>query len=288
VASLPYSATPFAGKVAVVFGAARPPYVGRALAVRLATGGADVAVIDRVVEPDADGRLPDTACCTAGELEELADSLRAMGRKAIVAHADPSDFDAVHAAVAAAERDLGPVTLCATVSGGTGAPIGDGALLTVSEEAFDRAIALNLKGAWVVARAAAAAMVAGGRPGAIAVMSSFATHTGGLNVGAFSAAKAGANRIVSKMAEELAPHRIRVNAASPLGINPTGGRSNPQFLHMAADAGTTVDDYPRQRFVAGRYQDPDETAAVLAFLLSDDASFVNGVTVDVAGGGFKV
>jgi 3-oxoacyl-[acyl-carrier protein] reductase len=119
-------------------------------------------------------------------------------------------------------------------------------------------------------------------------MSSFATHTGGLNVGAFSAAKAGANRIVSKMAEELAPHRIRVNAASPLGVNPTGGRSNPQFLNMAADAGTTVDDYPREKLVAGRYQDPDETAAVMAFLLSDDASFVNGVTIDVAGGGFRV
>ena len=91
-------------------------------------------------------------------------------------------------------------------------------------------------------------------------------------------------RLTETLAIELGPHGIRVNAVCPLGVRPTGSGGNPGLERLAAGAGGSLDGWVRSTIPLGRMQEPDETAAVAVFLCSDDASFVSGESITVAGG----
>jgi NAD(P)-dependent dehydrogenase (short-subunit alcohol dehydrogenase family) len=270
----------FTGKVAWVAGAARPPGIGRAVAIGLARLGADVACVD--VVDDAAG-VEQSFRVRRDALEATADAVRAEGRRALVLPVDLTDPDAVAASVATTVAELGRLDAGCNLSGGTGPAIGNGPLVDLDPAGWSAALEANLTAAWLGARACARHMVEQGSGGAIVNLSSSAALVAEPGFGAFAAARAGLVRMTEGMARELGPDGIRVNAVCPLGVSPaTGG--NPGLVAGATRGGRSLDDWARARIPLGRLQAPEETANVVIFLASDAASFVSGQSILVAGG----
>lgn len=271
------------GKVALVTGAARPPGLGHATALRLAAEGADVVCVDAPPGGDADA---DSDAVAPGALDQLAKEISGMGRRAIALASDLSDEAAVDAVVAGAVDELGRIDVCCHLGGGTGPRLGTGPLVEIDEAAWDRCMTANLVTPWLVARACAVQMVAQGTGGAITLLSSYAVRNTPEGFGAFSAARAGVVRLVEVLAVELAAAGVRANAVLPLGVEPTDV-PNPGLEQLLRDRGESREHWARRAIPMGRLQAADETAAVFAFLSSDDASFVSGQAVNVAGGAVR-
>ena len=270
------------GKVALVTGAARRRGIGRATALRLAREGADVACLD-IARPYDD--FPDYALASGDELDEVVAEVQALGRRAVAVRADVSKWDEVGAAVAETVDELGGVDLCCNVAGGAGFGMGAGPLLQITEAEWDRVLDVNLKGTWMVARACAERMLAGGRGGRIVNVSSQAGKLGWPMLGAYSAAKAGVILLTQVLARELGPSGITVNAVCP-GTVDTDLLNKDRQLELMMD---TMNEGGFEAWVAreiplGRLETGDDVAAAIAFLCSDDAGYITGEAVNVSGG----
>src|SRR6059036_3789635 len=252
----------FAGRIAVVTGAASG--IGKATALRLAREGAAVAAVDRHL---------------AGA-EETAAAIRAAGGTARAFACDVADSAQVVAAARAIERELGPVDVLANVAG-----IGDavGTDITELDDArWNQVLAVNLSGALFWCRALLPGMAARGY-GAVVSVSSLAGRSKSANGGpAYTASKAGLLGLTRHLAFDYGPRGVRVNAICPGGVDTPmlrAGRSNEppdvRTNRLAAYAWFM----PIKRLSTA-----DEQAAAIAFLASDDASYINGVSLDVNGG----
>jgi 3-oxoacyl-[acyl-carrier protein] reductase len=257
----------FVGRVALVTGAASG--IGRATALRLAGEGAAVAVIDR----DAEGA------------EQTASEICASGAKAKAFVCDVGHSERVTEVAAAAERDLGPVDVLANVAG-IGDPAAAGRIAEITDERWNMVLAVNLGGPFFFCRALLPGMAERGR-GAIVNVSSLAgrskSATGGLS---YSSSKAGLLGLTRHLAFDYGPRGIRVNAICP------GGVDTPMLRAGAATASANPDE-AGVRMTAYQYfmpikrlSTPEEQAAAILFLASDDASYINGVALDVNGGLF--
>jgi NAD(P)-dependent dehydrogenase (short-subunit alcohol dehydrogenase family) len=172
----------------------------------------------------------------------------------------------------AAARRAGPVDLLVN-NAGVSIPQ---PFLETTVEAFDRTIAVNLRAALVIAQVVAASMIERGRAGAIVNISSQASMVGLADHAAYCASKGALDQLTRVMALELGPHRIRVNAVNPtVTLTPMGqmawgdpAKSEPMKAKI-----------PLRRFAA-----PIDVAQAVAFLLSDEAAMIHGVTLPVDGG----
>ena len=235
----------FDSKRALVTGAGKG--IGREIALLLAQCGATVVAISR----------------TPADLASLAQQI---GGEMIVA--DVADAEAARAAA----RRAGPIDLLVN-NAGVSFPE---PFLDTTTEAFDATIAVNVRAALIISQIVAAGMIQRGHGGAIVNVSSQASMVGLADHTAYCASKGALDQLTRVMALELGPHRIRVNAVNPtVTLTPMGEMawSDP---HKSAAM--------KAKIPLGRFARPIDVAHAVAYLLSDRAAMIHGVTLPVDGG----
>lgn len=241
------------GRVAIVTGAARG--IGRATAQRLLAEGAKVVVSDI----DVDKLNLSVAEIGAGE-------------RVLALHADVANRADVIKLIEAAVQHFGAIDIMVNNAGI--APVVE--FLDVTEELLDRVLSVNLKGAFYGTQAAGRQMIAQGKGGVIINMSSINSGLANPSVAPYAISKGGMNQVTSTAAVAFASHGIRVVGVGPGTI----------MTDMVAGAFVNSAGHHAilSRTPLGRYGEASEIAAVVAFLASDDASYLTGETVYVDGG----
>lgn len=239
-------------KSVIITGAARG--IGRAIALRLAAAGYQIAV---------------NYAASAGAAEQLVEQISQMGGKAIAVQADVSEFDQAAMLIKHTKDQLGDVYALINNAGITR----DGLLARMKEADFDRVIATNLKGAFNCLRHAAPVMMRQ-RIGRIVNISSVAGVSGNAGQINYSAAKAGMIGLTKSAAKELAGRNICVNAIAP-GL-------------VETDMTAAMPEKAREELLAhvplARMAKPEEIAALTEFLLGADAGYITGQVLVVDGG----
>jgi NAD(P)-dependent dehydrogenase (short-subunit alcohol dehydrogenase family) len=257
--------------IALITGAAGD--IGRAAARRLAQQGWSLSLVDH---PSVWAALDETRReCTT------------LGAPAWIDTFDVIDAAAVHRSVHACRDTIGVPTALFNNAGY------QGTFERIDRYPYDdaqRVFEVNVIGAFTVLSAVSAAMVAAGVPGSIVSSASMAGVTGAPNMSAYSASKAAIIGLTKSAAKDLAPAGIRVNAVSPAFIGPGRMWDNQVASQTAAPSPYYADDpseVARQMIRTvplGRYGSTDEVARVVSFLLSDDASYVTGINIEISGG----
>ena len=240
------------GKVAFVTGASRG--IGRAIALTLAEAGADVAV---------------NYAGNAAAAEEVAAEIRKMGRRALILQGDVSQTEAAASMLDAVVAEFGRCDILVNNAGITR----DGLLMRMKEEDWDAVLNTNLKGVFNCTKAALKYMMKQ-RSGKIVNIASVVGIMGNAGQANYAAAKAGCIGFTKSVAKEVASRGITVNAVAP-GL-------------IATDMTSVLPDKVIEEMAAGiplkRAGQPVDVAKAVLFLVSDDAAYITGQTLNVDDG----
>lgn len=251
------------GKVALVTGAGQG--IGRAIALRLASDGADIAIVD--VNP--------------GKMESVAEEVRHLGRKASVFKADVTKRDEVYAAVSHVEKELDGFDIMVNNAGiAQIQPIAD-----VTQEEFDQIIQVNVAGVLWGIQAAAAKFKEREQKGKIISASSIAGHEGFPLLGVYSATKFAVRALTQAAAKEFASDGITVNAYSPgvVGTDMWVEIDRRMAEITGAKIGESYDKFVGG-IALGRAQTPEDVAAFVSYLAGPDSDYMTGQAPMIDGG----
>lgn len=241
--------------------------IGRAIAIRLAEAGADVAIFD--IFP--------------ARAEEAAARVREAGRRALAIPGDVMDSDALRAAIDRTAEEFGRLDILANNAGGVSAR----PFLDQSERSMRKHIDINLMSMLVATQAAAKHMVAGGRGGSIVNVASIEASRAAPNFAVYAACKAGMLSFTKSMAVELSGHGIRVNCIAPdHTVTPgnQGNRAGPVDRASWKQHSAEAIDAMNRLIPLGREGVDMECGDAALFLSSPMASYITGVLLPVDGG----
>lgn len=238
------------GKTALVTGASRG--IGRAIALRLAEDGANVAVI---------------YAGSADKAEAVVNEITALGVNAKAYRCNVADSAAVNETVKAVTNDLGKIDILVNNAGITR----DGLMLRMKDEDFDAVLDTNLKGAFNMIRACYSGFIRK-KSGRIINISSVSGIMGNAGQANYSASKAGVIGLTKSVARELASRGITCSAVAP-------GFIQTDMTENLGDNNPLLNSIP-----LGRMGKPEDIAAAVAFLASDSAAYITGEVLKVDGG----
>ena len=259
------------GKIALVSGAARGQ--GRSHAVRLAQEGAHIIAFDLC-------RQLDTVPYPLAAPEDLAETVKLvkdLDRRIMASEADVRDLAAVQALIDEGVREFGRLdVVCANA--GIGTVVEN--TWTMSEDEWEEMIAVDLTGVWKTVKAAVPAMLQAGNGGSIVITSSAAGLKGMTGAAHYVSAKHGLVGLMRTLANELAPHFIRVNTVHPTGVN------TPMIVNdfMAQALSSADNSVNLQNALPVEMVEPVDISNAIVWLASDEARYVTGVSLPVDAG----
>ena len=269
------------GKVALVTGAGGKNGIGRAIATRLAKEGADVAVNDITEHPYAADQTEWQG------LPDVVREIKAMGRRAISVVADVSDAKQVGEMVDKTVAHFGKIDIlvnnAGTIAGKDRVPVVD-----LAEEDWDRVQRVNVKGVFLCSQAVARHLIAQGTGGKIINMSSVTGKQGSARYAAYSASKFAVIGLTQSLAHELAPYHVNVNAICPSLVDTERvGHLASALMPEDLPADEQRAEFARRNVAAvplGRLAEGTDVAKMAAFLASDEAVYLTGLSITVSGG----
>lgn len=264
----------FAGKTMLVTGGTSG--IGKAACLRAGAEGANVVVVGR----------------NAQRGQAVVDEIVQGGGKAVFMAADMTSEASITALFEQIDKLVGPVDLAVNNAG----VVGHGERIDeMPTEEWNRVINTNLSGVFFCCREESKRMIARGQGGAIVNVASVAGLTGFYRATAYVASKHAVNGLTKAMASDLAPFNIRVNSINPANTTtPLTDASAAEVkakLGAAMASGKSLDEAKADTMIGGktmalikRNSEPEEQAAAILYLLSDDASFITGAAVGTDGG----
>lgn len=269
------------GKAALVTGAGGKNGIGRAIATRLAKEGADVAVNDITEHPYA---ADDMEWCG---LPDVVREIEAMGQRAISVVADVSNAEQVSEMVDKTVAHFGKIDILVN-NAGTKAGKDRVPVVDLAEEDWDRVQNVNVKGVFLCCQAVVRHLISQRIGGKIINISSITGKRGSARYAAYSASKFAVIGLTQSLAHELAPYQVNVNAICPSLVD------TERVAHLAAammPADLSADEqraaFARRAETSvplGRLAEGPDVANMAAFLASDEAAYLTGLSVTVSGG----